>query len=101
FLYFEHKRRRLQFAEDHRQWLLHQWATVFWTDECYVTVGNKTNQVYITRKKGLEELFIDDCLATEDDSSVTLMIWAGFMGTHTSPVLIWDPMENVELTSTI
>lgn len=53
------RRKRLQWAYDHRYWTRRDWINIIWTDETWVT-GGFHKKMYITRQQGEE--FDDDCI---------------------------------------
>lgn len=84
-----HKKKRLQWAQDHQAWGMEEWGHVIWTDECYVMLGDKRGCVYVTRRP--DEEFDDNCtIKTFTRSSVKVMVWACIMEGVKGPLVVLD-----------
>ncbi|KAI0994406.1 hypothetical protein K3495_g13776 [Podosphaera aphanis] len=80
------KRKRLEWAEAHKDWSDEDWMNVLWTDETWVT-GGQHNRYWITRKIG-EELNVD-CVVDKLRKSLGWIFWGSFTGKE-GPCLFWE-----------
>lgn len=71
------RRKRLAFAQKHKNWTIDQWKSVLWTDESkFELFGNKRRQ-YVRRKQG--ERFKSQCIApTVKHGGGSVMLWGCF-----------------------
>ncbi len=83
----KNKRKRFEWAMEHRNWTYAQWASIFWTDETWVTGGRHT-RVWVTRRKG-EELD-PTCIEKKVQRRIGWMFWGGFNDTSKGPCLFWE-----------
>ncbi|KAI0994665.1 hypothetical protein K3495_g13516 [Podosphaera aphanis] len=81
------KRKRLEWAEAHKDWSDEDWMNVLWTDETWVT-GGQHNRYWITRMIG-EELNVD-CVVDKLRKSLGWMFWGSFTGKKEGPCLFWE-----------
>lgn len=54
------RKKRLEWAEEHKDWTDEQWDEILWSDETWAQPGRHT-KLYITRKIGEEEVYFKDC----------------------------------------
>lgn len=47
-----HRVARLQFAREHSNWTLEQWANVLWTDECRAALRTPDGREHVYRRRG-------------------------------------------------
>ena len=47
----EHRRRRLEWATEHRTWTINQWASVLFTDESRYTVDHNGGRIRVWRRR--------------------------------------------------
>ncbi|KAJ3978363.1 hypothetical protein F5890DRAFT_1386928, partial [Lentinula detonsa] len=65
------------------------WSGVIWSDECYVYLGDKASQVFVTHRE--DEEYEEDCLIpTFKQSSIRVMIWACIMKGKKGPLVVLE-----------
>jgi hypothetical protein len=57
----EHRRKRLEWAQEHLNWIDEQWDTILWSDETWAQPGKHT-RIWITRRIGESEVYNKDCV---------------------------------------
>lgn len=73
------KRKRLQWAREHKSWTLDQWRKVFWTDESKFELFGTRRRMYVRRQVG--ERVNDNCLSySVKHGEGSVMIWGAFGG---------------------
>lgn len=86
----ETKAKRLLFALQHQNWTVEDWKRVIWTDECYVWLSGRHGRMYVTRKVGKEEEYLQDCIVPKFEKKHTVMIWGAIVGDRKSQLVFWD-----------
>lgn len=77
--------RRLQFAEDHINWMPHRWHHVLWSDE-YTFTTSKQRKAWVIRTQG--ERYCPDCLQHRFYSGrASFSIWAAVGWNYKSPLV--------------
>lgn len=73
------KRKRLLWAQEHKNWTVEMWTNVLWTDETKFEIFGSKRRVFVRRFVG--ERFSKDCLvSTVKHGGGSLMIWGCFGG---------------------
>jgi hypothetical protein len=73
--------RRLEFAREHRKWIIEDWKKVIWTYKSTFVVGKSSRQILVWQKS--DECYKLDCLTlTFKSGRTSIMIWGGFTATH-------------------
>lgn len=91
----DHRRRRLAFAIEHRNWTVNQWSNILFSDESRFCVSSPDGRERVWRRPG--ERFAQCTISPREPfHGGSIMVWAGisFMG-HTELV----PVENGSLTA--
>lgn len=79
----------LEFAQSKLEWDEEDWYNIFWTDECYIWMGELRGTVHVTRIK--DESFHEDCLLPHFVKKDSFMIWGGILeSTEERFLIIWD-----------
>ena len=91
FLSVKNKTARLLFANTYRDWSVHDWAKVIWTDECAFNVGGFSGNTWVTRTPAEE--FAEDCLVPKFRKLQTIMVWGCITGNQKGPLVIWNKAE--------
>ena len=60
FLSVAHKKARLQWCKDHRNWSAKDWEKVIWSDDACVRIGEDNSPAWVFRTA--KEKYISDCL---------------------------------------
>ena len=77
----ENKAIRFQWAQEHLNWSIEQWNNILWSDETWVNPGRHT-RVWITRKKGQEEVYHPDCVEPRYQHKIRWMFWGCISGKY-------------------
>ena len=73
--------RRLEFAREHRKWIIEDWKKVIWTYKSTFVIGKSSRQILVWQKN--DERYKLDCLTLIFKLGRTsIMIWGGFTATH-------------------
>lgn len=70
----KHKKNRLQFCQDHRDWTVQDWERVIFTDESKFNLVNSDGVTYIRRRPG-EELLEQCVVPTVKFGGGSVMVW--------------------------
>lgn len=89
YLTKDHKKRRKQWAREHRKWSEADWERVIWSDECYVYIGDDWGTVWVTRAVG-EECDEECTIPTFKQSPLRVMIWSCIMKGSRGPLVVLD-----------
>lgn len=81
---------RLKFAEDHINWTSHQWQSILWSDETWMTYGSRS-RIFVTRFK--HEAYADDCVRARYQRPIGWMFFGTFHGSQKGPAFIWERHE--------
>ena len=74
-----HKRQRLQWAKDHKDWTENMWKKVVWFDKSKFNLFHSDGQTYIQHI--LSEEFNEDCIqGTVKHGGRSLMVWGYICG---------------------
>lgn len=57
----ENRKKRLEWAQEHKDWTDEQWDKILWSDETWAQPGRHT-KIWTTRKIGEEEVYYKDCV---------------------------------------
>jgi transposase len=80
--------KRLNWALEHENWTLDQWACILWSDESWVSPGRHT-RTWVTRRQG-EELD-PTCIIERHQRKKGWMFWGCFSGCWLKgPCLVWE-----------
>jgi Transposase/DDE superfamily endonuclease len=86
FLTDEHKRKRLAFCEEHKDWTVEMWKRVIFSDECKVEIGKQARAVWVFRND--QEKYQEDCLVPAlKGSRASVMVWGCFSANKLGPLL--------------
>lgn len=73
------KKKRLQWAKEHKDWTLDAWKNVLWSDESKFEVYGSRRRTFVRRSAG--ERAIDQCLVpTVKHGGGSVMVWGCFGG---------------------
>ena len=76
FINEKHRKDRLRFAREHKDWTLDQWRKVIWTDESSIEIGKDVGARKAWRKP--HEKYLKACLRpTHRSGRTSLMVWGG------------------------
>jgi len=75
------RRQRLQWAWDHVGWTNAMWDKILWSDETWAKPGKHT-RVWVTRKKGREEVYHPDCVEPKVQRKIGWMFWGCISGKY-------------------
>ena len=78
---------RLQFAREHINWSIEDWAKILWTDETWMTYGHH-RPIYVTAKPS--EHFDATCVRDRVQRKQGWMFWGCFSGGKKGPCLFWE-----------
>jgi len=82
--------KRLNWALEHLNWTDEQWDEILWSDESWVQPGYHKRQ-WCTRKIGLSELFIPDCISHKWQRKIGWMFWGCISGKYGKGAgLFWE-----------
>jgi DDE superfamily endonuclease len=82
------KQRRLEFAIQHKDWIVGMWDSIIWSDESWMTYGTHCPQ-WVTRKRG-QDVYHTDTVLPKDQRRVGWMFWGCFSGSIKGPGLFWE-----------
>lgn len=71
------RKKRLAWAEEHKDWTIEQWRMILWSDETWVT-GGSHRKVWVTRRRGEE--FDQSCIVERHQKKNGWMFWGSFSG---------------------
>lgn len=74
----DQRRRRLQWAMDHKEWTLEQWNKVLWSDETKINLFRSDGLQYVWRRKG--EACAPQCMIPTVKHAQSVMIWGCMAG---------------------
>lgn len=94
-----HRRARLEFAREHRDWTLEQWGNVLFTDETRVSLHGSDRRQRVYRRPG--ERYSQCCIEeTVAYGGGSVMVWGGISLTaHTALVFVDSRSHTRGLTS--
>jgi transposase len=73
------KRKRLEWALQHRNWTIEQWKNVLWTDESKFEIFGSRRRIYVRRSSS--EKMAPQCLVpTVKHGGGSIMVWGCFSG---------------------
>jgi transposase len=74
FMQNRHRKLRLQWSKDRKNWTVAQWRSIRFVDECSFTLIPNSQRVYVHRRPG--EKYRNDCITPSLKwRSPTLMVW--------------------------
>ena len=86
----QHMAARLEWALEHENWTVEQWANVIWSDESSIQIGFDPRQTMVFRRPG--EAFLSECLRPSFKSKrVSLMVWGCFRWNKLGPLIVCGP----------
>jgi transposase len=89
FLNDEHKRQRLAFCEEHKDWTVDDWRRVIFSDECKVEIGKQARAAWVYRTE--DERYHDDCLVPAlKGNRASIMVWGCFSANKLGPLLTFS-----------
>ena len=72
-----HRRDRLKWAKEHKDWTVEQWRNVLWSDEAPFTLFPRSGNMYVRRQPG--EALREDCIVpTVKHGGGKIMVWGCF-----------------------
>ena len=74
-------KKRLAWAEEHKNWTDEQWDEILWSDETW-TQPRRHTKAWTTRKIGLEELYHKDCVQSRYQRKIGWMFWGSISGKY-------------------
>ena len=84
-----HRKTRLQWCKDRRNWGVSQWERVLWSDEACVKVGENSEVCWVFRNAS--EKFHSDCLQPVFKSDrQSIMVWGCFRANQRGELLCFD-----------
>jgi len=75
------RRKRLDWAEEHKNWTDEQWDEILWSDETWAQPGRHT-RTWVTRKIGGEEVYHKDCVQSKYRKKIGWMFWGSISGRY-------------------
>jgi transposase len=86
FLTDEHKRQRLEFCEEHKDWTVEDWKRVIFSDESKIEIGKQVRAVWVFRSE--DEKYNEDCLVPAlKGNRASIMVWGCFSANKLGPLL--------------
>lgn len=82
----QNRRRRLQWAKEHRQWTAEDWSRVIWTDESRFSRLDSSVRAYVRRRVG-EELNQRCVAGTVRGGGGSVMVWGAMSALGTGPLV--------------
>lgn len=82
----ESQRKRLRFAEEHRDQTIEQQFSILWSDETWV--NGYYRKIQVTRRAGEE--YKDTCLFSKQQRRSGWMFWGCFSSYKKGPCLFWE-----------
>lgn len=73
------KKKRLQWAQQHRNWTLEQWKNVLWTDESKFEFLGTRRRIYV-RRSSTEKMAPQCIMPTVKHGGDFIMVWGCFSG---------------------
>lgn len=97
----EHKRKRLEWCEEHLNWTSEDWNRVMWTDESRFTLDFHDGRIRVHRMPG--ERYAECCISEHDRfGGGSVMVWAGIWhGGRTAVVVIKGTLDGKRYLSEI
>lgn len=94
-----HRRARLQFAQEHRDWTFDQWSNVLFTDESRVSLHGSDRRQRVYRRPG--ERYSQCCIEeTVAYGGGSVMVWGGISLTARTALVFVEPTARIRgLTS--
>lgn len=77
----ENRKKRKEWAEEHKDWTDEQWDEILWSDETWVQ-PDRHRRVWVTRKIGGEEIYDKDCVAHRHQRKIGWMFWGSISGKY-------------------
>ena len=88
FLTLKMKKKRLQWAKEHKNWTLDDWKSVIFSDESKFNLLNSDGARNVHRKEG-ERLHVD-CVSPSVKFSPSVMVWGCITSYGLGPLLFLD-----------
>jgi len=89
FLTPKQKRARLLWAKKYVKLLIEDWKHVIWSDECYIYLGDKKGDIWVTRSSA--EVWHEDCLVPKfQQSSIRVMMWGCIAYGKKGPLIVLE-----------
>ena len=85
YLNAEHRKRRLLWAVEKKNWDINKWNKVIWTDEESVEIGKNSKEVRVWSYTG-EEWYLFCLLPIFKSGRSSAMVWCCFAGTTMGPL---------------
>lgn len=86
------RKRRLEWARQHRSWTVEQWQRVLFSDESTFTINCHTGNSYVRRRPGEE--YKPCCLKPTLKHPTSVMIWGCMSGDGVGRLTVVDGMMN-------
>lgn len=80
------KKKRLQWAQQHRNWTLEQWKNVLWTDESKFELFGTRRRIYV-RRSSTEKMAPQCIMPTVKHGGGFIMVWGCFSGHGTGDLV--------------
>ena len=85
----QHRRLRLQWAQQHRRWIQRQWDLVLFTDESRFMLNRCDGRLRVYRRRG--ERYANNCVQEFDRfGGGSVMIWGGITARNRTDLLVID-----------
>jgi transposase len=79
---------RLEWALEHANWTVEDWAKICWSDECSVQKGKDPTAVWVFRRRGEKEKFLPHNVNGQlPGGGASLMIWSCFTSNIKGPLV--------------
>lgn len=89
------KQKRLQWAKNHQNWTIEQWANILWTDESKYEVFGQNRRIFVRRSKG--ERMLPECVTpTVKKGGGSVMVWGCFSLSGTGDLVKIDGIMRKE-----
>lgn len=88
-----HRVARLQFAREHSNWTLEQWANVLWTDECRAALRTPDGRERVYRRRG-ERFLAITTRQTVSFHGGSVMVWGGISSNARTELVIVEGCLN-------
>ena len=83
----KHKKDRLKWAMERKNWGVEDWKKIIWTDESSVEIGKNSTVVKVWRHRG-EEWELSCLLPTFSSGRSNVMVWGCFVGDTIGPLTV-------------
>lgn len=85
----QNKRKRLQWAQSHKDWTIEQWGKVLWTDESKYEVFGSRRRIFV-RRTATEKMLPQCVVPTVKHGGGSVMVWGCFSSAGVGDVVKID-----------